>query len=596
VRDTHPDEISGTGAARRGAIVTLPRPASRWAKSDAPILAALLSCAAVLAWLAVVRRPDLYLSEDALFADTGVNLIVARRLLDGGVLYRDIAYQYGPASPYLHAALAAVLGNSLRTYILYHAVTSMVALALAYRLLRRAVAPAAAGTVALLGMLPTLVSPGAIVGAFVSAAYIPLERVAILLVVLAWLPPSERDWRTSARLGMLLGALQLVRFGTAVFVGLAVVLLDLALMAFDRRYRVSTGRWVRSLLVIGGAFAGVQLLITMVSYILLPADLATDFLWPLYTLEAYAPFSGARWPIAHWKYLVAHYTTPVVGIAASVVAFALLVRRGRSAAVRPGGVAEPAEWRLLLPPAVFLVAAIGFFRTVYHFEQFAWALMMPAALLVDRHGRRAMLVFAFLAMPGMLFMTRTLLLPPFAREARLVLPNAERLQVQGHIPAQVSGVLAGVRAADSSARMSGVSRPLTVYVTPTGAGFHALYDIPFHARQPWHIGGFVRPRDEREILSNVDAGTAAFIVLHNQLYVPTTADSAAPLSRDPCGWYVHPPYSRALCDQLAPRLAAPIRLEGGGWLVLPVDSLRPPLRTDAEAQPTTPLPGSLPPR
>lgn len=58
--------------------------------------------------------------------DTGRDLYIPGKLLDGQKLYRDILYYYPPLVPYLLAALTAVLGRSLAAYTAIGAATAAV--------------------------------------------------------------------------------------------------------------------------------------------------------------------------------------------------------------------------------------------------------------------------------------------------------------------------------------------------------------------------------------------------------------------------------------------------------------------------------------
>jgi len=67
--------------------------------------------------------------------DFGQALYIPWRLVEGDVLYTDIAYFYGPLSPYLNSVWFRLLGVSLRTLIVCNAVITAVLLILLYRLM-----------------------------------------------------------------------------------------------------------------------------------------------------------------------------------------------------------------------------------------------------------------------------------------------------------------------------------------------------------------------------------------------------------------------------------------------------------------------------
>jgi hypothetical protein len=84
-----------------------------------------------------------------LFLDCGRELELPRRLLDGGVLYRDVRYYWGPLAPYLNAALFGVFGVSLETARWAGIASAALACAGLYLLVRRLAGPLAAAAVAI---------------------------------------------------------------------------------------------------------------------------------------------------------------------------------------------------------------------------------------------------------------------------------------------------------------------------------------------------------------------------------------------------------------------------------------------------------------
>ena len=70
--------------------------------------------------------------------DSGREWIVPDALSRGALLYRDVAYWFGPFTPYLHAAFFAVLGSSFTTLVAAGAVGAAAALAALFLALRRA--------------------------------------------------------------------------------------------------------------------------------------------------------------------------------------------------------------------------------------------------------------------------------------------------------------------------------------------------------------------------------------------------------------------------------------------------------------------------
>ena len=59
-----------------------------------------------------------WLKWGGLIIDTGRELYIPMKILRGAVLYKDIAYEYGPFSPYFNSLLCAVFGIHMRSFII----------------------------------------------------------------------------------------------------------------------------------------------------------------------------------------------------------------------------------------------------------------------------------------------------------------------------------------------------------------------------------------------------------------------------------------------------------------------------------------------
>src|SRR5438128_1918522 len=104
---------------------------------DVAAVAVLVAESLLLGEGAVLLRPDLVFNGRFLIGDPGAALWVMDRLINGETLYRDVAYQYGPLTGYLHAAFGALFGATVRTVVLWYQVLSAATIASAYAVLRR---------------------------------------------------------------------------------------------------------------------------------------------------------------------------------------------------------------------------------------------------------------------------------------------------------------------------------------------------------------------------------------------------------------------------------------------------------------------------
>ena len=117
-----PEAPSGSGELLFGRVLT--------------VLSALLY--PVLLWRGWGRWNDVQV-------DFGRELYVPWRLIEGDVLYRDIAYFNGPLSPYWNALWFNLAGDSLQTLMVVNAVLTGLFAVLLHRLVQVLSGPVAAG-------------------------------------------------------------------------------------------------------------------------------------------------------------------------------------------------------------------------------------------------------------------------------------------------------------------------------------------------------------------------------------------------------------------------------------------------------------------
>ena len=113
-----------------------PIPRRRWEWMALPAIAGAAS--ALLTWNRWIRP----------FVDGSRELQVPARLADGERLYRDVAYYYGPAAPWVNAAGIELFGRHFAVLEAMAALAAAVLLFALYRLARRAGSPLSAGVAA----------------------------------------------------------------------------------------------------------------------------------------------------------------------------------------------------------------------------------------------------------------------------------------------------------------------------------------------------------------------------------------------------------------------------------------------------------------
>lgn len=533
-------------------------PAVRPRGGDLAALAILLLGSLALGLTALARRPDLYANGSFLFGDHSLNLLVADRLLAGETLYQDVASPYGPLPAYAYAAWAVLFGSSVASFNAFLLAVSLLNLGLVYLLLRRFAAPGVSLLVAGVGMVPSLLVPGSLLGGYTVSTYLPVERLFLILTALAWCPPPGRSPARAARIGVVLGLWQGVKFGGAFFAGAAVLLVDLlALHARPGGERDWVG-WFRSLLVTLAAFLAVQAAWVGYAFLALSPQVALDFLWPSYALETYSAWvaDGERWPSWQgWSLFLGQYLSPVVGALAGVAALGWYLRR---AGELPGGDAgrEVRGLALLLPLVFYLIASFAYFRQVYHFLQFAWVLVIPAAWLAQRSGARTRAALALLFLPCFALNLKAVLLnSPDSGMRPVRAPSGETLWMAPQLEADMQALLHTLRPPGG-----GTERPEAVFL-PIGAGMQHFYGVPVRLRQPWALPGFIRPYDEQEYLGSLRRARAV-VLLRQPGQDPSGADPCAAMASTS-------PFPPRVCAAMAARVGEPVPV-GEHFLVFPV--------------------------
>jgi hypothetical protein len=521
-------------------------------RSQAPDVAGAIALIAIVlsfATAAVVRRPDLTSGEWFLFADQGMNLLFTERLLQGGALYSDVAYPYGPLSAYSYAALAFFLDPSILSYHVYFTFMSAVAVLAAYALFRGAMPPPRAFALVVLAFVPTMLAPGSLLGGTSNSPYVALERILLLSIALAWTPPSERTVRRAALIGALLVAWQLTKFGGAFVAGAAIVLLDLLALHTTGWTTARAWAWIRSGVVTLLAFVAGEAIRVGYVYATTPRTVASEVLWPVHVLQSYRmyPAWAGGLHFADWRLVVGQYLTPLFGAALAIGFVALLLARRRSAL-------PPHDWRwlrFLLPPLFFALAALGYSRQTWHFEQTMWTLAVGTALIALLRSRWQRRVAPLMLVPCFLLVAKAMFLNP--RDAALVahqLPNGERLMLQVTTSRQVTEIVQVLRPGPGAA---GAGLP-AVFVVPAGGGLSFFYRLPAPVRQTWYIPGFVRPDDESRMRLLMSGAPTAFVVRRY--------GRGQPASRNPCEWVDPPAFSPGFCAELRPRLSLLRQVDG----------------------------------
>ena len=548
-----------------GGETTLRRDTGAFDATDRLMALALGLCAALICLAALVRRPDLNSSNAFLFGDPGANLLLAEKLSNGARLFRDAGYSYGPLSIYPYRWFASVFGNTPQSFSAFLALFSVTNVCVVYRLLRAHVTRATALVVTIAAVFPTVLLPGSLIFGIQASPYFVLERLLLLSVVLSWRVPEARRPRHAIAIGVLLGLWQGVRFGSAFFVGAAIVIVDLLYLSVSSVDRVRLGQWLRASVVTLLSFLAIEAAWIIGAFALLPAGDARDFLWPAYVLEAFEVWpQERRWPrYANVRLLLGQQLVAIGCAILGAIALYRLVRDWRATVKGTQSVGwhvYAGDFCLLIPFVFYAMGAAGLFRSVYHFHQYAWTLPLAAALAVDRGGRRMLAGFLLVSLPGLALMLRANFVTSPPASAVTVEPPAG-----GHL------VLSETEKARTQALLAVATGPVPrkLLIMRVGAGFHYLFRTPVTGRQIFYILGFARGDDAEIMLRTLSSEPSAFVLTD---YPP--GERPPP---DPCQWYGWRHFAPEVCARVAPLVdvGRAFRVDESTWII-PSTSVAPP--------------------
>ena len=469
---------------------------------DCAILAFLLGVSASATFVQTTRHPEQVFTDAFLFHDAGVNLLLAAELTAGKVLYRDLSYPYGPIPIYLYTATTQLFGNSASTYVEFQRSLSLLHLTFVFLVLRSRFPRWPAAAVTLFGVAPFAIVPGAVLGGYMSSAYMPIERCFLTLLPLLWQPPGVRSNGRAAAMGAYIGGYQFIKFGGGFFAGAAVVLLDLLVLAIGGFRRDQFDRWLRTSLSVLAAFAVVEGFRCGNAVVLLPAAVAWDVIWPIYTAQNYATIATDLYPWQmSWGHIVLRQLVPILGTAYAVIGMVMAARRGVQAMPKLG---------VLTLPLFYGVASLKYFGHTHVFMQYAWMLMVPTILLYDLAGRRARAFILVSLLPGWLGLGYLLHHSPTrAGRPRYQMPNGDVLFPTGMDDSPLLPRLDLLFEQRWGRPHPGPSQP--VLIVPVGAGYHYYYRVPRFSRHLWYIPHYVRPYDTGEIIRNLDQAAAVIM-------------------------------------------------------------------------------------
>lgn len=230
-----------------------------------------------------------------------------------------------------------------------------------------------------------------------------------------------------------------------------------------------------------------------------PAALAVDSIFPVYMFRAYSVVSAdIRWPMWNgWRMAVGQQLLPV---SAGILGLVGLVCGLRGLRREDTEAEQEGSWAaggIFIPQLFYLISTFTYFRHVFHFQQFLWALVPAAAWQLQRLPIRFRTGFTLLWVPGALLVIRSAFLTtPWKLVEPLQFPSGGSIVVDAGIKAKLT-------------LLSGMAAGGTALYAPVGSGWHFAYGAPIMSRHSWFFApDAIRPYDQTEFVASLDGISA----------------------------------------------------------------------------------------
>jgi hypothetical protein len=493
--------------------------------------------------------------SESWFRDGGFILNTAENSLHGKQLYLDSSFQYGSLPITLYTFLSRFFGNTIETFSNYLLGVHIACIVLIFVVLAVARCDVTATLLIVLALYPFCVRPLGLQNSY--------EQLCTLAVIALWQPPTNRKPGRSVLLGLLLGVMQWVRFGSAGGPIIGFVAVDL-LSAYTQSQDLSKGDFRK--LVIGWVFALGGFLMAeggllMQLFVTLPGDMARDVAWPFYMTRAFSAYAPED---LHLRWLTLNYFLGnQLGAAVAFVcaAFCFLALWFSSGFRRTSTDVSQTGYRLLIPFVAYLFNAAFYYQQVWHYYIGFWHLALAAGYYLRLQARPERWAVALLFLPGAYVALRSDFRDaPVSQLVMTVSPRGERLWLPPEVVARtqnLTAALAAFQSKHSSAQNNAKGviilerQPITV-----ASHLHFFYLIPQVIRHTMIFPGWLRPRDLVEMEQAIQQGETVVLLQKPE---------QGPPPRNICLWNTYS-FPKEFCDRVSGLLLDPIPVDGASWI------------------------------
>ena len=401
---------------------------------------------------------------------------------------------------------------------------------------------------------------------FFFSAYHSIEPALLLVALLLWQPPWKRTTRNALALGLILGAMQWVKFGTCFVFGAAIIVVDFASVFRAGCTKAIFKQWIATYVFIAIGFLILEGALVSACAMLLPHPVAADTLWPSYMLQNYAGSFSSDQRHPQWGGM-AMFLTQQLGPLASIVLVLLTAYwyvTNRMSAFQ-GGDADRAGV-FLIAGSLYIIGLFTIFAQVWLIYGFVWILALAGAYAVSILRP----LWAVLALASWSFCLAVNLkslnsrfLPPGVASREL--PNGERLWITEKAQREV-------RELDAFMKQGTSTRPEEprFLLFPDVGGLYVYLQLPLPIRTDWLMPGLVRPYDEAEMISVLPSLSGVVVWSSDRANSPITAS--------PATWTQTPQSSLgpAFSKKLEEKMGEATQIDEQFWMI-PIRTGRQPL-------------------
>jgi hypothetical protein len=362
----------------------------------------------------------------------------------------------------------------------------------------------------------------------------------------------------------MLGGMQGVKFGGAFIAGGALLVVDLFILSAAVSGRDQWLRWLPVSLATLLGFLVIEAFWVGLAFTTLPSQLATEVLWPSWMVGSYQAYRHRSVPFIHW-FNVNYFIGAQLPLVAATAANLWLGWKGVASRKNSTPTAPTSFFLLAGPPllfAIFFPLALSIYLPhMWVAAPYAWMFLFPVAFTLRNVSPLLTMAFFAACLPAFLLSLKSVTLPAKSETLREWRAANDTLW----LPPDTIDRLAKLKQTLETLRQEQPTTPreLAILGYPMTSGFQHFLGYGGATRHAWFLPGFVRPREEPELLRSLDRTLAVVVYF--------TEPQAQPPTADPRSWehYLIPVFTEATCLAIAERLLPPTEIDPKCW-VFPV--------------------------